>query len=119
MTSYAVDFSSIRWIFIYDDREVYSMVRRLGNTVDRPAEIAKSAPLLNTLSRPPPKAVFVLAARAHSLVSRARAASTTEGIPAIFGQSNIAHRYYKQIPETLYILHKRNFQKTLDIFIQK
>ena len=109
MTTYAVDFSSIRWVFIYDDREVYPMVRRLGDTVDRSSEITEFTPLLNTLSRPPPKAVFVLAARALPLSPRARAANTIEGIIAIFGQSNIAHEYYKQIPETLYILHKRNF----------
>lgn len=95
MTTYTVDFSSIRWIFIFDDRETYPIVRKLGDTVNRPSEITKSAPLLNTLSRPPPEAVFVLAARAHPLHSRARAANTTKGIPAIFDQSNIAHRYYK------------------------
>ena len=74
MTTYAVDFSSIRWVFIYDDREVYPIVRRLGDTVDRSSEIAKFTPLLNTLSRPPPKAVFVLAARSQLVNDRERAA---------------------------------------------
>lgn len=95
MTTYTVDFSSIHWVYVFTEREVYPIVRKLGDTVNRPTEITKSAPLLNTLSRPPPEGGFVLAARAHPLNPRARAANTTEGIPAIFDQSNIAHEYYK------------------------
>ena len=109
MTIYAVDFSSIRWIFIYDDREVYPMVRRLGNTVDRPTEITKPATLSNTLSRPPPKGGFCFGGACSFPQFPSTRRKVDLRAPAIFGQSKIAHGSAKQNPETLYILHKRNF----------
>lgn len=126
MTNYIVDTTAI-FEYRWDETPKYPLVRVLGYTVN-PVVVTSTVNRdandnftnrLSTLSRPPPKAVFVWARRSHPQVFGERRASGLSTLIHIFLTEKIRSVHFVKMPKSykIFCAKRRNAQKGIDFFL--